>query len=64
MSMLLLADDGLLMQIGGPMWNGPLHNKEFVAEMLAHVAEHPKEFSTAARIEGMLTVAHNVSRNS
>ncbi|GAA5841022.1 hypothetical protein JCM3766R1_006639 [Sporobolomyces carnicolor] len=45
--------------IGGPMWGAPIHNKEFVKEMLDHVEENSKDFKTSDRIKGMLTVAYN-----
>ncbi|GAA5902388.1 tRNA (guanine26-N2)-dimethyltransferase [Sporobolomyces salmoneus] len=45
--------------IGGPMWGAPIHNKEFVKEMLDHVEENSKDFKTSERIKGMLTVAYN-----
>ncbi|GAA5870511.1 hypothetical protein JCM1840_004786 [Sporobolomyces johnsonii] len=44
--------------IAGPMWGAPIHNKEFIKEMLEHVEENGKDFNTAERIKGMLTVAH------
>lgn len=44
------------------MWSAPIHNKEFVGEMLEHVQEHASEFGTSSRIEGMLTIAKHVSR--
>ncbi|GAA6052816.1 hypothetical protein JCM3770_006266 [Rhodotorula araucariae] len=43
--------------IGGPMWSAPLHNKEFVGEMLDHVETNKQDFATHDRIKGMLTVA-------
>ncbi|GAA6006713.1 hypothetical protein JCM11491_003153 [Sporobolomyces phaffii] len=45
--------------IGGPMWGAPIHNKEFVKEMLDHVEENSNDFKTSERIKGMLTVAYN-----
>ncbi|TNY20305.1 N2,N2-dimethylguanosine tRNA methyltransferase [Rhodotorula diobovata] len=45
--------------IGGPMWSAPLHNREFVKEMLEHVEDNKKDFATHERIKGMLTVALN-----
>ncbi|ORY73655.1 S-adenosyl-L-methionine-dependent methyltransferase, partial [Leucosporidium creatinivorum] len=45
------------LHIGGPMWSAPIHNKEFVGEMLEHVQAHASEFGTSSRIEGMLTIA-------
>jgi tRNA (guanine26-N2/guanine27-N2)-dimethyltransferase len=47
-------------QIGGPMWSGPLHNQEFVNQMLTHIEDSASEFKTAERIKGMVTVAKNV----
>ncbi|GAA5957958.1 hypothetical protein JCM3765_006215 [Sporobolomyces pararoseus] len=45
--------------IGGPMWGAPIHNREFVKEMLDHVEENSRDFKTSERIKGMLTVAYN-----
>ena len=42
------------------MWSAPIHNQEFVAQMLEHVEKNPDDFKTAARITGMLTVARTV----
>jgi len=42
------------------MWGAPIHNREFVKEMLEHVEENSKDFKTSERIKGMLTVAYNV----
>lgn len=42
------------------MWSAPLHNREFVKEMLEHVEDNKKDFATHERIKGMLTVALNV----
>lgn len=42
------------------MWTGPIHNQEFVEQMLAHVEEHATDFKTADRIKGMVTVAKHV----
>ncbi|GAA6003324.1 tRNA (guanine26-N2)-dimethyltransferase [Rhodotorula paludigena] len=44
--------------IGGPMWAAPIHNKDFVKEMLEHVEANSADFATHERIKGMLTVAH------
>ncbi|KAK4053978.1 RNA methyltransferase tRNA(m5U54)methyltransferase [Microbotryomycetes sp. JL221] len=53
------AECGGKHNIAGPMWSGPLHNKQFVDEMLQFVKEHPDDFKTSPRLEGMLTVARN-----
>lgn len=47
-------------QVAGPMWMGKLHDVEFVGKMLGHIQENPDDFATAARIEGMLSVAQSV----
>ncbi|KAI9102722.1 N2,N2-dimethylguanosine tRNA methyltransferase-domain-containing protein [Phlyctochytrium arcticum] len=44
--------------VGGPFWNGPLHNQEFVRRILKDVKAAPAEkYKTRSRILGMLTVA-------
>ncbi|KAL7747942.1 RNA methyltransferase tRNA(m5U54)methyltransferase [Sorochytrium milnesiophthora] len=49
---------GSRLHIGGPIWNGPLHDRDFVARMLAHVAatRDDKLYKTQPRMTGMLTV--------
>ncbi|KAJ3134464.1 tRNA methyltransferase 1 [Geranomyces variabilis] len=44
--------------IGGPFYNGPIHDPEFVARMLQEVksSEHSNKFGTRTRMLGMLTV--------
>jgi tRNA (guanine26-N2/guanine27-N2)-dimethyltransferase len=44
----------LYMQIGGPIWSGPLHDKAFVTR-LEHLAS-AGEFGTARRMQGVLAV--------
>ncbi|XP_070580611.1 tRNA (guanine(26)-N(2))-dimethyltransferase-like isoform X2 [Ptychodera flava] len=43
-------------QIGGPMWAEPLHNAEFVSNLLKTVQANPDRFKTSDRIIGLLTV--------
>ncbi|CAG8441933.1 5359_t:CDS:10 [Acaulospora morrowiae] len=44
-------------QVGGPMWNDALHDKEFVCKMLDHVkASNEEAYKTHPRMLGMLTV--------
>ncbi|KAM0751875.1 N2,N2-dimethylguanosine tRNA methyltransferase [Meredithblackwellia eburnea MCA 4105] len=43
--------------IGGPMWGAPIHNQEFVAELLEHVENNMSDFGTASRITGMISIA-------
>ncbi|KAJ8291482.1 tRNA (guanine(26)-N(2))-dimethyltransferase [Rhodotorula toruloides] len=45
------------MHIAGPMWAAPIHNRDFVKEMLEHVESNPIDFKTSDRIKGMLRVA-------
>ncbi|KAF9514517.1 hypothetical protein BS47DRAFT_1376523 [Hydnum rufescens UP504] len=43
--------------VAGPMWSGPLHDREFVKEVLDLVNANPTSFGTTPRMQGMLTVA-------
>jgi tRNA (guanine26-N2/guanine27-N2)-dimethyltransferase len=44
--------------LGGPMWAGPLHNPYFVQRILDKLPTIDKDvYGTAARLQGMLTVA-------
>jgi tRNA (guanine26-N2/guanine27-N2)-dimethyltransferase len=42
--------------LGGPIWNGPLHNKGFVNNLLSAVKSTPDAYGTFKRMEGMFTV--------
>ena len=42
------------------MWSGPIHDKEFISNVLSHVEESEDKYGTAARMKGMLTVAKEV----
>ncbi|KAJ3121995.1 tRNA methyltransferase 1 [Nowakowskiella sp. JEL0407] len=47
--------------IGGPMWLGPLHNKEFVSKWLEHIKNsNTDKYGTHARMLGMVTVISEV----
>ena len=46
------------------MWSGPLHDPEFVSDVLDHVEANEDKYGTAARMKGMLTVAKEVSGTS
>lgn len=43
------------------MWNGPIHEKEFVNEVLEHAQANRDAYGTTTRMEGMLTLAKEVS---
>ena len=43
------------------MWSGPLHDPDFVSDVLDHVEANEDKYGTAARMKGMLTVAKEVS---
>ncbi|KAI0341600.1 N2,N2-dimethylguanosine tRNA methyltransferase [Trametopsis cervina] len=45
------------LHIAGPMWNGPIHDKEFVSRVLQHVQDDEQKYGTSPRMKGMLTVA-------
>eukprot|EP01135_Chromosphaera_perkinsii_P000831 Nk52_evm119s151 gene=Nk52_evmTU119s151 len=43
--------------LGGPAWNGPIHDGDFVKEVLDHVVEKgEKDFKTFPRLNGFLNV--------
>ena len=49
---------GYKMHLSGPMWAGPLHNPGFLERLLDYVPELDKSvYTTAARIEGMISTA-------
>ena len=43
-------------RMGGPVWNQPLHDTDFVAQVIKRVSESTKPPATKARILGMLGV--------
>ncbi|KAI0670302.1 N2,N2-dimethylguanosine tRNA methyltransferase [Trametes maxima] len=45
------------LHVAGPMWSGPIHDKEFVSSVLSHVEADEDKYGTSARMKGMLTVA-------
>lgn len=49
------------LHIAGPMWNGPIHDPNFVGKVLEHLESNTDLYGTAARMKGMLTVAKEVS---
>ncbi|KAF9564606.1 N2,N2-dimethylguanosine tRNA methyltransferase [Agrocybe pediades] len=51
------------LHVAGPMWSGPLHNKDFVGKVLTHVGENEKNYNTSGRMKGMLTVAKEELEN-
>lgn len=53
---------GNQMHVGGPMWNAPLHDKQFVEAMLSHLRSDDvaSMYGTHQRMLGMLTVASEV----
>jgi len=45
------------LHVAGPMWSGPIHDKEFVTAVLKHVDDRPANYNTSTRMKGMLTLA-------
>jgi tRNA (guanine26-N2/guanine27-N2)-dimethyltransferase len=48
-------------QVCGPMWLGPLHEREFIDELITTVEAEKDNYGTFARMKGMLTMAREVS---
>ncbi|XP_060096657.1 tRNA (guanine(26)-N(2))-dimethyltransferase isoform X1 [Heteronotia binoei] len=44
-------------QLGGPMWVEPLHDVDFVQQVLSAVGSNPGRFETSQRIQGILSMA-------
>mmetsp|Transcript_5009 Transcript_5009/g.12086 ORF Transcript_5009/g.12086 Transcript_5009/m.12086 type:complete len:327 (+) Transcript_5009:668-1648(+) len=47
---------GSRMKLLGPIWAGPLHDKEFVSRVISHVESHRKKYGTEKRMVGQLRV--------
>ncbi|KAF9053718.1 N2,N2-dimethylguanosine tRNA methyltransferase [Hymenopellis radicata] len=45
------------LHIAGPMWSAPIHDRDFVSNVLSHVESNESKYGTFARMKGMLTVA-------
>ncbi|KAH9996809.1 N2,N2-dimethylguanosine tRNA methyltransferase [Russula vinacea] len=45
------------LHIGGPMWNGQIHDPQFVGQILEHLEGNEDKYGTSTRMKGMLTVA-------
>lgn len=42
------------------MWNGRIHDPQFVGRILEHVEDNEDKYGTSARMRGMLSVAKEV----
>lgn len=47
-------------QLGGPMWAEPIHDLDFVGQVLDAVTTNPGRFHTSTRIQGVLSVVTEV----
>ena len=56
----LLCATCILFQLGGPIWSAPMHDAEFVHDLLNEVNVHSQDYYTSARIKGLLTVISEV----
>ena len=50
-----------LLQLGGPIWQDPIHNVEFVRSLLDDVKLAKDKYGTHDRMVGLLTVVQEVS---
>ncbi|KAI0283032.1 N2 N2-dimethylguanosine tRNA methyltransferase [Russula aff. rugulosa BPL654] len=48
---------GSPLHVAGPMWNGPIHDSQFVGQVLEHLEDNEDKYGTSTRMKGMLTVA-------
>ena len=51
---------GSSLHVAGPMWNGPIHDSQFVGRILEHLESNEDKYGTSTRMKGMLTVAKEV----
>uniref|UniRef100_A0A7S2U128 tRNA (guanine(26)-N(2))-dimethyltransferase n=1 Tax=Lotharella oceanica TaxID=641309 RepID=A0A7S2U128_9EUKA len=54
---------GSRMKIAGPIWAGPLHDKEFVKKLQDHVKANPKKYKTEKKMIGQLNVVETELEN-
>ncbi|XP_072043894.1 tRNA (guanine(26)-N(2))-dimethyltransferase-like isoform X2 [Amphiura filiformis] len=47
---------GGVFKVGGPVWAEPIHNTDFVSQLLDHVQDYPERFKTSERMNGVLSV--------
>ena len=52
---------GSSLHVAGPMWNGPIHDSQFIGRILEHLEGNEGKYGTSTRMKGMLTVAKEVS---
>jgi tRNA (guanine26-N2/guanine27-N2)-dimethyltransferase len=43
------------------MWNGQIHDPQFVGQILEHLEGNEDKYGTSTRMKGMLTVAKEVT---
>ncbi|KAI0306450.1 tRNA methyltransferase [Multifurca ochricompacta] len=48
---------GSSLHLAGPMWNGQIHDPQFVSRILDHLESNEDKYGTSTRMKGMLTVA-------
>ncbi|KAH9050649.1 N2 N2-dimethylguanosine tRNA methyltransferase [Lactarius hengduanensis] len=48
---------GAPLHVAGPMWNGPIHDSQFIGGILEHLEGSEDKYGTSIRMKGMLTVA-------
>ena len=48
------------LHVAGPMWNGPIHDSQFIGQILEHLEGNEGKYGTFTRMKGMLTVAKEV----
>ena len=51
---------GSPLHVAGPMWNGPIHEPQFVGRILEHLESNGDKYGTSTRMTGMLSVAKEV----
>jgi len=52
-----MSECGSSLHVAGPMWNGPIHDSQFIGQILEHLEGNEGKYGTSTRMKGMLTVA-------
>lgn len=50
----------LVLQMGGPLWSAPIHDRDFIAGCLKYLETSKHTFATINHMKGMLSLCHEV----
>eukprot|EP01114_Cavostelium_apophysatum_P018935 TRINITY_DN5959_c0_g1_i2.p3 TRINITY_DN5959_c0_g1~~TRINITY_DN5959_c0_g1_i2.p3 ORF type:complete len:327 (-),score=80.18 TRINITY_DN5959_c0_g1_i2:1106-2086(-) len=53
------TDCGKNLRIGGPIWSEPMHDSEWISEVLNHMQQNPTMYNQSKKLFGLLSVARD-----